>query len=164
MAIAARWIGMASDRIAALRAECVAFARAQGRRAAPAALWARLADGRLAFALVAPLKYAPGRARRWHAWALAPLAAACRGCGLRVYLDGSGICLGARRIAQCEAMTIGDCAVALSVLPLPQDDFLDRLRERIESQHGWQFDHSWPSHAERCAIEQALAGERVVAR
>lgn len=33
------------------------------------------------------------------------------------------------------------------------------FRTRIEAQHGWQFENSWPSETERAAIVDALAEE-----
>jgi len=151
--ILARWIRLERDRLAAF----AGFARAQSARAAPAVLWARTAEGNIACALVVPLKFAPGRSRRWAAWALAPLAAAYRLCGLRAYLEADAICLSGGTIASCETRTIGECAVALSCFRPVENDFMETLRARIEAQQGWQFDHSWPSEEERAAIDDALA-------
>ena len=164
MAHAARWIRLDPGGTLALHAACAGFANSQPSRAVPAALWARTDDGRFALALIAPLKFAPGRSPRWRAWALAPLVAAYRQFGLRAYREPDGICLGSRRIATCDASAIGECAVVMSsFLPL-KCNFMDAYRGRIESQHGWQFDHSWPSAAEREAIADALAGEKADAK
>ena len=65
MAIAARWIRLHPPGLAALNAACAGFARAQAPDAAPAALWARCGDDRHALAVVAPLKFLPGRETRW---------------------------------------------------------------------------------------------------
>lgn len=159
MATAARWIRLHSDQAAALRAAYAGFARAQSPRAAPAMLWARADESACFVAQVAPLKFAPGRSRRWRAWALAPLIATYRHFGLRAYLDGDSICLSGRRIATSDATAIGACAVVVSSFLSLECDFMDSFRSRIESQHGWQFDHSWPSPAERDAMAEALAGE-----
>ena len=159
MPTAARWIRLEPGGTAAWHAAAAGFAQAQSARSAPAVLWARSADDCIALALVAPLKFSPGRARRRGSWALAPLIATYRRFGLRAYLDGDGICLGGRRIASSEASLVGACVTVVSIVPLPQDAMLDALRCRIESQHGWQFDHSWPSAEERTAIGEALALE-----
>jgi hypothetical protein len=151
--ILARWIRLERDRLAAF----AGFARVQSARAAPAVLWARTGEGNIACALVAPLKYAPGRNRRWAAWALAPLVAAYRLSGLRAYLEADAVLLSGSTIATCETQAIGECAVALSCFRPVERDFMDTLRDRIEAQQGWQFDHSWPSEAERAAIDDALA-------
>lgn len=168
MLIAARWIRLEPNGSAAWRAAVAGFAQAQSARSAPAVLWTRSTEEGFVFALVAPLRLAPGRARRWGSWALAPLIAAYRLFGLRAYLDGGCVSLSGRRIAQAEASTVGNCAVVaarvLSRFPgLPADaterSLVDAFRCRIEAQHGWQFDHSWPSSAERAAIGEAIAAE-----
>jgi hypothetical protein len=168
MAVAARWIRVETQAEPALRAAvagfaraCAGFARAQMPRSAPAVLWAHGCGGRAsALALVAPLKFAPGRRQRWQAWGLSPLIAAFRHAGLRAYLEGGGIYVSGRQVAHCEAAAAGACAIVIASFKPPAGAFMDRLRERIESQHGWQFDHAWPSAAERAAIDEALA-ERV---
>ena len=147
MAIAARWIRLEANGGVVLRAASAGFARAQSPDSAPAALWTEEAPD-LAFALVVPLKFAPGRAQRWRAWALSPLISAFRHAGLRAYLEAEGICVSGRRIAACEASPVGACAVVVSIFTPPAGRFLEQLRERIESQYGWEFDHSWPSSAE----------------
>lgn len=173
MAVAARWIRLEADGRVPLRAVYAAFAQAQPSRASPAVLWARTADGGVAFALVVPLRLAPGRALRWRAWALAPLIATYRAFGVRAYLGGDCVCLSGRRIAQSDAAVVGCCAViASSFLPrLPEAgaawterNLVDAFRARIEAQHGWQFDSSWPSAGEQAAIAEALAGEEAGAK
>ena len=164
MAIGARWIRLQRGEAPALRAAYAGFALAQSARAAPTVLWAGAAGGQITFAVVAPLKFAPGRARRWRAWALAPLIATYRQLGLRAYLDGDGIVLSGRRIAASHATAIGKCAVIVSSFLSLDCEFMDQFRSRIEAQHGWQFDHSWPSATEREAIADALAGEKADAK
>ena len=164
MAIAARWIRLHPPGMAALHAACAGFARAQSPEAAPAALWARCGDDRHALAVVAPLKFLPGRSTRWRAWALAPLVAAYRQSGLSAYADAERICLSGQAISGVEASTVGACAVAVADFAPWGAAFMDSLRHRVEAQYGWQFDHSWPSEAEREAIAAALAAEPAHAR
>lgn len=159
MSRAARWIRLDAHGEAALRAAGAGFAVAQSPRAAPALLWARTGGERVACALVAPLKFAPGRARRWPAWALAPLVASYRLFGLRAYLEADAVCLGGGRIACSESRVIGQCAVVVTSFPLAEGGFMEAFRGRIEAQQGWQFDNSWPSASERAAIDDALALE-----
>jgi hypothetical protein len=156
---AARWIRLDTQGDAALRAAGAGFALAQSFRAAPAVLWARAEEGCVASALVAPLKFAPGRTRRWPAWALAPLIASYRWFGLRAYLEADAICLSGDRIAASESRTVGACAVVVSRFLPVERGFMEVLRGRIEAQQGWQFDNSWPSDGERAAIRGALAVE-----
>lgn len=154
MATPARWIRVDAQDAGDLRAACDGFARVQSARSAPAVLWAR----DLGLALVAPSKFAPGRSRRWRSWGLAPLIAAFRQAGLRAYLNEGGVWLSGRCIASSEAWPAGACVVVTARFSPPDGQFLDLLRERIESQHGWQFDHCWPSSAEKEAmLEQADA-------
>jgi hypothetical protein len=179
MAFAARWIRSVPVGPYDLHAACAGLALAQGARAAPIVFWARVSapvlqdpcrieENHFAFAVIARLRLAPGRRSRWRAWALAPALAAYRHFGVRAYLDDDAICLNGRRIAACGAQAIGDCAVVVSsFLPRPpgalaewvERDLEGALRSRIEAQHGWQFENSWPSDTERMAIADALAGE-----
>ena len=73
-----------------------------------------------------------------------------------------------RRIAASEAAAVGDCAVVsssfLARLPRAHAGWTERsvehaFRDRIEAQHGWQFENCWPSAAERAEIAEALALE-----
>jgi hypothetical protein len=148
MATPARWIRLEAVDAGGLRAACDGFARAQSASSAPAVLWSR----EIGVALVVPMKFAPGRPRRWHAWGLSPLIAAFRQGGLRAYLEDDGVWASGRRLASSEAWAAGACVVVVARFPAPAREFLERLRERIESQHGWQFDHCWPSSAEKEAI------------
>jgi len=168
MTMAARWIRLEPNGNASLRAALAGFARAQAARAAPAVIWARNDEDCFAFALVAPLRLAPGRTCRWRPWALAPSIATYRQFGERAYLDGGELWLGGRRIAESEVVTIGDCAVIsssfLARLPRAHAGWTERnvetaFRDRIEAQHGWEFENSWPSMTERASIVDALAAE-----
>lgn len=149
MATPARWIRLEAEDARGLRGVCEGFARAQSARSAPAVLWAR----ETGLALVAPMKFVPGRPQRWRSWGLSPLAAAFRQEGLRAYLEDDGnIWASGRRLAWSEAWAAGACVVVVAYFAAPAREFLERLRERIESQHGWQFDHCWPSSAEKEAM------------
>jgi hypothetical protein len=149
MAVPARWIRIETG--PGFARACEGFAHAQSVRSAPAVLWAR-AEREIALAVVAPLKFAPGIAKRWRAWGLSPLIAAFRQAGLRAYLEEDGIWFGGRRVASGEARAAGGCVVVRAAFSPPGARFLDTVRERIESQLGWQFDHGWPSSAEREAM------------
>ena len=175
----ARWIRSAPVGLYDLHAACIGLALAQGARAAPVVFWARVSapvlgdpcaieENHFAFALIAPLRLAPGRRSRWRAWVLTPALAAYRHFGVRAYLDDDAICLNGRRIAACGAQTIGGCAVVVSSflprLPGTLADWVERdlesaFRTRIEAQHGWEFENSWPSETERLAIADALLEE-----
>jgi hypothetical protein len=179
MAFAARWIRSAPVGPYELHAACAGLARSQSVRSAPIVFWARvnaqvlgglceIEENRLAFALISPLRLAPGRRSRWGAWALAPALAAYRHFGVHAYLENNAICLNGRRIAACGVQEIGACALVVSsFLPRPpgapaewvERDLEDAFRIRIEVQHGWQFENSWPSKTERSSIADALAEE-----
>jgi hypothetical protein len=159
MSVAARWIRLRPTGIPALHAACAGFARAQGPRSAPAALWARCGDDRHAIAVVAPLKFLPGRSSRWPAWLLAPLVGAYRNCGLSAYTDAERICLSGQPISGVGASAVGACAVVVAEFAAWGEDFLQSLRQRVEAQYGWAFDTSWPSAAEHAAITSAMAPE-----
>lgn len=157
--IAARWIRMEQSCRGVLPVAVRGFARAQSARAAPSVLWDWNGDGNVACALVAPFKFAPGRRQRWVSWALAPLIASYRMFGLRAYLEADAVCLSGGRIATCEAMTVGECAVVVFRFLPVEGDFMEAFRGRIEAQQGWQFDNSWPSGEERAAMDGALTVE-----
>jgi len=164
LALAARWIRLHPPGLAAMRAACAGFAQAQVPASAPAVLWARIEDDRHAFSIIAPLKYLPGRSTRWRSWALAPLVATYRQCGLCAYYDADRICLSGQPITGVSAAASGDCAIVVADFVAWGEEFLDFLRQRIEAQYGWQFDTAWPSDAELGAIAGALAGESANAR
>ena len=179
MGIAARWIRLGPTGSHDLHAACTGLSTSQPERAAPIVLWAqasapvvgelfRVEQSHFAFALIAPLRLAPGRRSRWRAWGLAPALATYRRFGVRAYLDEDALCLNGRRIGESSAQAIGGCAVVassfLARLPEALDKWVERdlgvaFRERIEAQHAWQFENSWPSEAERAAIADALAAE-----
>jgi hypothetical protein len=159
MAIAARWIRLHPPGMPALHAACTGFARAQAPDAPPAALWSGSAGERHALAIVAPLKYLPGRSTRWRAWLLAPLVATYRQCGLSAYTDAERICLSGQPISGVDATPVGACALVVADFAAWSETFMETLRNRVEAQYGWQFDHSWPSEREREVIAAALVAE-----
>jgi hypothetical protein len=152
MPVAARWIRLHPSGMPAMQAACAGFTRAQCADAAPSVLWASLEGDRHAFAVAAPLKHLPGRTTRWRAWALAPLVATYRRCGLSAYADADRICLSGRPITEVNAATVGACALIVTDFAPWGMDFMEYLRQRIEAQYGWQFDSSWPAEAERHAM------------
>ena len=177
MGNAARWMRLGPIGPQALLASCAGLACSRSLRAAPVVLWAkanapmagdlvRIEKDHFAFALIVPLRLAPGRRSRWRAWGLAPALAAYRQFGLHAYLDGDAMCLDGRRIGESGAQEMGGCAVIASSF-LPQAprarprwtarDLENVFRARIEAQHGWQFDNAWPSAHEQAAIDEALA-------
>jgi len=138
------------------------LAAAQRRASPPILLWAE-SSGVLesvehyAFALIVPLHLAPGKRQRWRAWGLAPAAAAYRQFGVPAYLDDGDLWLHGRRISQTVAMGVGECLALCSTFLLqfpgscvatPTAALEQAFRLRLEAQHGWQFEHSWPSEAE----------------
>lgn len=175
MAIAARWIRLGTAEPRALLAAIAGLALAQSPRAAPIVLWASAAsavdgewlqveDGHHAFALIVPARFAPGRASRRIAWAMAAAIATYRQLGVRAYANGHDIWLNGRRIARGAAAVFGECvAVSGSFLPgIPGAGFEEKVveavfRMRLEVQLGWQFDTSWTSQEERAAIADALS-------
>ena len=179
MGIAARWVRLGPIGPQALLASCAGMASDRGPCAAPVVLWARatapvvsdlirVEEHHYAYALIVPLRLAPGRRTRWRAWGLTPALAAYRQFGLHAYLDGDAMCLDGRRIGESGIREMGGCAlIASSFLPQsPQArsrwtarDLETVFRGRIEAQHGWQFDNAWPSADEQAAIDEALALE-----
>src|SRR5687768_15479054 len=152
----ARWIRFGSLRSADFAAACARLAQAQPRAAAPILAWAQ-DESSFLFALVAPLKFAPGRTTRWLPWALAPAVATYRQFGVPAYLDGGAVWLHGRCIAEGCARAIGECALVASSFPghfpsqcvaTPSAALEHAFRLRLEAQHGWQFDHSWPTQQE----------------
>ena len=159
MAFAARWIHLHLRDSTAMRGACEGFARAQAPAGLPAVLWTGNDGERHAFAVVAPLKFLPGRSARWRAWALSPLVAAYRQHGLSAYTDADRICLSGKPITGVDAAAIGVCSVVVADFEPWGESFMEALRRRAEAQYGWQFDHSWPSPAERQAIADVIPGE-----
>jgi hypothetical protein len=151
----ARWIRLGSIGQRDFDAAYASLAAAQSRDALPILLWGEEA-ARYPFALIAPLKCAPGRARRWLSWGLAAAVATYRQFGVPAYLDGE-IFLHGRDIAQSRAFTIDECAVIASsflmrfpgsCVATPSRELENAFRLRLEAQHGWEFDHSWPTDFE----------------
>ena len=179
MVNAARWIRLGPIGASEMHAACEGLAKAQAAHAAPIVLWARTSapmlgdlirveETHFAFVLIVPFRLAPGRTARWRAWGLAPALATYRHFGLRAYLDDGAVCLHGQRIGESRATAIGGCAVvASSFLPqlvekragCAERNLVAVFRSRLEAQHGWQFDDSWPSAGEKAAIADAFAVE-----
>ena len=155
----ARWIRLGAVAQHEFDAAYAAIAAAQPRDAAPVLLWAAQETddtARYLFALIAPLKFAPGRPQRWLSWGLAAVVATYRQFGVPAYVDGE-LYLHGRAIAQSRALALGDCAVIASsflmrfpgsCVATPSFELEQAFRLRLEAQHGWQFDHSWPTQPE----------------
>lgn len=172
MSTRARWIGIGAPEAAALRSRCAGLAEAQPADAEPIVVWGRapahlclgpelgsvwIDAGRHFFVMIVPARLAPGRARRWVAWALAPAIATCRSFGVQAYAEGNDVWAAGRKLAGAGSATIGACAVIASSLPapLPGERLLaDRFRAAVEAQFGWQFETSWPSAIERQAMAE----------
>ena len=184
MANVARWMRLGRTGPGDLLAACSGLALAQESRADPIVLWAqpnapvlgdlvRIEENQHAFVLIVPRRLAPGRISRWRAWGLAPVLATYRHFGVRAYFDDGAVRLNGRTIGECGAQAINGCAViASSFLPRlpealadwPEPSLETVFRNRIEAQHGWQFDNSWPTAREQAAIADALAVEDADAR
>jgi len=152
----ARWIRLGAIEPLEFDAACARLAAAQLRASVPVLAWGQ-AERQYLFALVAPLKHVPGRATRWLSWALNPAVATYRQFGYRAYLEGHGMWLYGRKIADASVQTIGECMVVASSFLLrfpeacvitPSAELEQAFRLRLEAQHGWQFDHSWPTEPE----------------
>ena len=136
-----------------------ALAAMQSRAAEPLVAWGEEA-ARYLFALIVPLKFAPGRRDRWLSWGLAAAVATYRQFDVPAYLDGE-ITLHARRIAHTRVVELGECAVVASsflmrfpgsCVATPSRELEEAFRLRLEAQHGWSFEFSWPSRPEADAI------------
>ena len=170
----ARWIGIGALDAAALQSRCAGLAEAQAADAEPIVVWGAarshlcfgpgrgavwVDEGQPLFVLIVPMRLAPGRARRWVAWALAPAIATCRSFGVQAYLEGHDLWVAGRKIAGAGCATIGACAVIASSLPrvVNADRMVEaRFRAAIEVQFGWQFETSWPSTAERQVMAEVV--------
>jgi hypothetical protein len=161
----ARWIRLGAIGQREFDAAYAALAGAQPHAAAPALLWGEEA-ARYPFALIAPLKFAPGLRRRWLSWGLAAAVATYRQFGVPAYLNDE-ICLHGRDIAQSRAAVIGECAAIASsflmrfpgsCVATPSFELEHAFRLRLEAQHGWQFDHSWPTELENRGQSPISAG------
>jgi hypothetical protein len=159
----ARWIRMGSTDPLGFDEACGRVACAQSAAASPIVLWAEMASA-YPFALIVPRRLAPGNRLRWSSWGLAPVVAAYRQFALPAYLDGNELCLHGRRIADTVVEAIGECLVVASsslaqfpatCVPTPSAALEQAYRLRLEAQHGWQFEHSWPTRPE--ALDYAVA-------
>jgi hypothetical protein len=153
--VKARWIRLGAIGQREFDAAYASIAAAQPRSAQPVLLWGEEA-ARYPFALIAPLKFAPGRVRRWLSWGLAAAVATYRQFGVPAYLN-DGLYLHGRDIGQSRAAALGECAVIASsflmrfpgrCVATPSVELEHAFRLRLEAQHGWEFDHSWPSETE----------------
>ena len=159
----ARWIRVGPIAQKDFDAAYASIAAAQARDAAPILLWGEEA-ARYPFALLAPLKFAPGLRRRWLPWGLAAAVATYRQFGVPAYLDDE-LFLHGRNIAQSSATALGECAVVASsflmrfpgsCVATPSRELEDAFRLRLEAQHGWTFDSSWPSASESVSLAARL--------
>jgi len=161
----ARWIRLGSMCVADFAAAGEQLAQAQAPRARPIVAWAQAEDAYL-FAVIAPRRVAPGRPTRWLWWGLAPAVATYRQFGVPAYLDGDGdgIALHGRRIVAATLREIGECVVIGAsflarfpdaCLATPSSELEQAFRLRLAAQHGWEFDHSWPSEPERARLASA---------
>lgn len=135
-----------------------AIAAVQPRDAPPVLLWGEEAP-RYLFALIVPLKFAPGRRERWLPWGLAAVVATYRQFGVPAYLDGE-MYLHGRDIAHTRVHSQGECAVIVSSFVMrfpgscvatPSAELEQAFRLRLEAQHGWEFETSWRTQPE-CAV------------
>ena len=160
----ARWIRLGALGQREFDAAYASLAAVQSRAAAPILLWAEEA-ARYPFALIAPLKFAPGRKDRWLSWGLASALATYRQFGVPAYLDGE-IYLHGRDIASSKVAALGECAVIASsflmrfpksCVATPSFELEQAFRLRLQAQHGWSFDSSWPSAGEAVSLAARLA-------
>lgn len=159
----ARWIRLGRIDSLGFDEACARLASAQQRGASPIVLWGE-GDGEYPFAVIAPAHRAPGNRLRWAAWGLAPAVAAYRQFGVPAYLNDNELWLHGRAVAATVVETIGECAVVASsflqqfpqkCVPTPSRELEHAFRLRLEAQHGWQFEHSWPTRPEM--LDYALA-------
>ena len=162
----ARWMRLGAMAPAEFDAACEQLAQAQAPRARPIVAWAEGGEGYL-FAVIVPRRIAPGRPTRWLSWGLAPAVATYRQFGVPAYFhgDGDGIALHGRRIAAATLREIGECVVIGASflarfpdarLPTPSSELEEAFRLRLAAQHGWEFDHSWPSASERTSAYRPI--------
>jgi hypothetical protein len=157
--MSARWIRLGALSQSEFDRTCSSLAAVQARSAPPIVLWAEEA-ARYPFALIAPLKFVPGRRDRWLSWGLASAVATYRQFGVPAYLDGE-IFLHGRDIAKSHVAALGECAVIASsflmrfpgsCVATPSFELEQAFRMRLEAQHGWTFDFSWPSATEAVSL------------
>jgi hypothetical protein len=158
----ARWIRLGSIDVLDFDEACERLSLAQSSTALPVVLWGE-GERQHPFALIAPLRRAPGNRLGWPAWGLAPAVAAYRQFGVPAYLNDNEIWLHGRRIAESLVERVGQCVVVASsfltqfpakCVPTPPVALEQAYRLRLEAQHGWQFEHSWPTRPETldCAV------------
>jgi hypothetical protein len=125
MPLAARWMRLGPLAAGEFRGVLCGLAGAQASHAPPILVWTRAsadflhglvraAQGEYVFALLAPLRLAPGRVQRWPAWGLAPAIATYRHFGLRAYLNDEEVWLNGRCVASSAAIALAGCAVIVS--------------------------------------------------
>lgn len=157
--MSARWIRLGALSQGEFDSAHGSLAAVQVQGAAPIVLWAEEA-ARYLFALIAPLKHVPGRRDRWLSWGLASAVATYRQFGVPAYLDGE-IWLHGRDIAKSRVAAVGECAVIASsflmrfpgsCVATPSFELEQAFRLRLEAQHGWSFDYSWPSAREAAEL------------
>jgi hypothetical protein len=162
-----RWIRYGAVAQRDFDAALGALAGVQPAAAVPILLWGEEA-ARYPFALIAPRRLAPGREARWLSWGLAAAVATYRQFDVPAYLDGE-IYLHGRDIAQSRVAAIGECVVIASsflmrfpgrCVATPSAELEQAFRLRLEAQHGWSFDFSWPSAPEAQSIALASPAAR----
>jgi len=155
----ARWIRMTAKEF---DASCASIAAAQSSRSAPVLAWAQ-AETEYRYSLIAPRVRLPGKEGRWLSWGLSAAIATYREFGYPAYLD-QGISLYGKCIAEASIHTVGSCVLVASsflarfpraYIATPSAVLEQAFRLRLEAQHGWQFDHSWPTLHER--VDYAVA-------
>lgn len=125
MAVVARWMRLGPLAPRELQAALWGLASTQAPQAPPLMIWAqaqadllhglvRAERASFVFALIVPMRLAPGRAGRWLAWGLAPAIATYRQFGVRAYLNEEDVWVNGRRIAASGAVAVGGCAVVAS--------------------------------------------------
>lgn len=159
----ARWIRLGSVDSLGFDEACARLAGVQHPGASPIVLWGE-DEEQYPFAVIAPHCRAPGNRLRWRAWGLAPAVATYRQFGVPAYLNDNELWLHGRPVAATVVQTIGACVVVASsflrqfpdkCVPTPSRELEHAFRLRLEAQHGWQFEHSWPTRPER--LDYALA-------
>jgi hypothetical protein len=153
----ARWIRLGVLNPIEFETATAYLALAQARDSQPMLAWGE-DEMNFAFALIAPRRLAPGRSARWSAWGLAAAVAAYRQFGVPAYFEQEGLWLHGRCIGDARVEVIGECVLVASTflasfpekcVATPSGLIEEAFRARLEAQHGWQFDHSWPAPHER---------------
>jgi hypothetical protein len=156
----ARWIRLGALNAIEFETLTTRLAAAQASHSAPVLAWGE-DDMQYCFALIVPRRIAPGKSTRWSAWGLAPPVAAYRQFDVPAYFEQEGIWLHGRCIGDARVQSVGDCVLVGSVLlahfpgkcaVTPSVVIEDALRGRLEAQHGWQFDNSWPTAPEKVEL------------